>query len=521
MPRFPALRSWAPPLACALLAVVLFEWQPPRHVSAILVIAAYLGICLLVWHRHRRNTPAKAQPGTDTLLVAYASQGGHARELAERSVSQLRDAGLEVESRALNRIDATTLATQRRMLFIVSTYGEGEAPDNAAHFERRLSNMNSGLPTLEYALLALGDRQYTRFCGFGRRLDARLRQLGAQPLFDSLEVDRSDAGALRHWQHQLGHLSGRSDFVDWQPAPYRPWRLDSRQLLNPGSAGAAIYQLTLYPTDSTPPWRAGDIAEIGPRHAEASVAQRLRHAGFDPAQPVEGGQTLAAMLASKRLPPASDGLNDLDIEALLALPQLPHREYSIASIPEEGRIQLLVRETRHADGQLGLGSGWLCRHAVPGDPIDLRIRSNPGFHGPEPQRPMILIGNGTGLAGLRAHLRERAATPGSRNWLLFGERNAAHDQLLHDELHGWLQSGHLQRLDLAFSRDQAEKIYVQHVLRDAADELRQWIDEGAAVYVCGSLEGMGHEVQQILAGVLGAGQLQALRDEGRYRRDLY
>jgi sulfite reductase (NADPH) flavoprotein alpha-component len=504
-----------------LLAVLLLNWQPAREVSALLIVTAYLGVCLLIWSRQRRDAPVTTQPGADSLLIAYASQGGQARELAVRSAEQLRAAGIVAELRPLNALDPAALAERRRALFIVSTYGEGEAPDNAAHFERRLSHADSDLSSLEFALLALGDLQYRHFCGFGRRLDAKLRQLGAQPLFDRLEVDRADAGTLRHWQHQLGHLSGHSDFSDWQPAPYQPWRLDARRLLNPGSLGAPIYQLTLCPAEPMPQWRAGDIAEIGPRHQSAEVERLLKQAGLDPEQVVASGQTLAAALGSRRLPSAPTDLRGLDIDALLALPPLPHREYSIASTPAEGRIELLVREARHADGRLGLGSGWLCHHATLGGDVDLRVRSNPGFHGPEPQVPMILIGNGTGLAGLRAHLRERAAAPASRNWLLFGERSAAHDQLLHDELQGWLASGHLQRLDLAFSRDQAQKIYVQHLLRDAADDLRQWIAEGASLYVCGSLEGMGREVQQILCGVLGEGQLRALAEQGRYRRDLY
>src|SRR5690606_31547735 len=151
----------------------------------------------------------------------------------------------------------------------------------------------------------------------------------------------------------------------------------------------------------------------------------------------------------------------------------------------------------------------------------LRIRSNPNFHGPAHSTPMILIGNGTGLAGLRAHLRERAAVPGSRNWLLFGERNQSIDYFFQQEIEHWLRTGHLQRLDLAFSRDQLEKRYVQHALRDAADELRRWIDAGAALYVCGSLEGMGRDVQQILVGLLGEARLDELSEQGRYRRDLY
>jgi len=85
----------------------------------------------------------------------------------------------------------------------------------------------------------------------------------------------------------------------------------------------------------------------------------------------------------------------------------------------------------------------------------------------------------------------------------------------------WRESGHLQRLDLAFSRDQPEKRYVQHALRDAADELRCWVGQGAAIYVCGSLEGMGQEVQQILLGLLGQTRLEQLTEQGRYRRDLY
>ncbi|MCQ4331656.1 sulfite reductase subunit alpha [Stutzerimonas stutzeri] len=522
MVRNTVLLRYAPLLACLSLAAGLFWWQPPRSVSALLVVMAYAGICLHLWRNHRTRTqPTHSALAPDMLLIGYASQGGQARELAERSAEQLRDAGVKVDVRRLNTLHLTTLSKSRRALFILSTYGEGEAPDNAARFEQRLLRESLDLSSLEFALLALGDQHYTHFCGFARRIDSRLRALGALPLFDRLEADRADPGTLRHWQHQLAHLCGRSDFTDWQPAPYRPWRLLSRTLLNPGSQGAPVFQLTLCPEGEMPYWQAGDIAEVGPRHAQSDMQHLLRQLGLDPSHPVENKQSLAAALASRRLPPEPSALSGCTLETLLALPRLPHREYSIASIPAEGHVQLLVREARYPDGRLGLGSGWLCQHAAPGSLIDLRIRSNPGFHGTDPQRPMILIGNGTGLAGLRAHLHERAAIPGSRNWLMFGERSAAHDQLLRDELDGWVQSGHLQRIDLAFSRDQAEKVYVQHLLRDAADELRQWINEGAALYVCGSLEGMGRDVQKFLAGMLGEAVLQDLTDQGRYRRDLY
>ena len=134
---------------------------------------------------------------------------------------------------------------------------------------------------------------------------------------------------------------------------------------------------------------------------------------------------------------------------------------------------------------------------------------------------MILIGNGTGLAGLRSLLKARIAQGEQRNWLLFGERNAAHDFHCGDELKGWLARGDLARMDLAFSRDQAEKIYVQDRLREAADELHRWLADGAVIYICGSLEGMAAGVDETLKALIGKEGVQALIEQGRYRRDVY
>lgn len=514
-PLFALLRGW-PLLCCIVIATGLLWWQPAREISAVVVATLYLALSLYCWRGRLRRRPAAA--GRTQMLVAYASQGGQAQDFAERSAQQLRAAGVETLLLPLNALEPNDLPAPRA-LFVVSTYGEGEAPDNAARFERRLAMGGALSQPLEYAVLAFGDRQYRDFCAFGRRLDERLRQLGGMPLFDRLEADRADPGVLRHWQHQLAHLSGESNFSDWLPAPYQPWRLTGRHCLNPGSSGAPVQLLTLAPPSEQTSWRAGDIVEVGPRHAPARIEALLHDVGLDP-HALFDGQNLAAQLSRRHLPATGD-LHGFDAEALLALPPLPHREYSIASIPADGAVQLVVREAFQADGTPGLGSGWLCRYAAIGEEIELRIRSNPSFHGPDAATPLILIGNGTGIAGLRAHLRERAAKTGSRNWLLFGERNAAHDFLFQDELAQWRESGHLQRLDLAFSRDQTNKRYVQHALRDAADELRRWVAQGAAIHVCGSLDGMGQEVQQILLGLLGQAQLEQLSEQGRYRRDLY
>ncbi|MNV75292.1 Sulfite reductase [NADPH] flavoprotein alpha-component [compost metagenome] len=176
---------------------------------------------------------------------------------------------------------------------------------------------------------------------------------------------------------------------------------------------------------------------------------------------------------------------------------------------------------RGADGGLGLGSGWLTHIAHTGDEIDLRVRANRNFHAPADCRPMILVGNGTGLAGLRALIKARRAAGHRRNWLVFGERNAAHDWFCQEEIAAWTSDGTLERVDAVFSRDQPERRYVQHHLREQADAVRAWADAGAAIYVCGSLQGMAGGVDAALQDILGDERLQAMQHAGRYRRDVY
>lgn len=512
----PLFQRYWPVLACLALAAALLWLQPPRQLSAGLAVLAWLGICAL------SRQPRGARPEGDSLWIAYASQGGQAREIAERSAAQLREAGIDTQALPLDALTPERLARRQRLLLVASTYGAGEAPDHAARFLRRLDSADLDLGRLDYALLALGDRQYPQFCAFARSLDGQLQRLGARPLFDRLEADRGDPAVLRQWQQQLGLLAGKQDFADWQPPAYQAWPLLTRHCLNPGSQGRPAFRLSLLPPADAPAWQAGDIAEIGPCQPPERVAALLQTLHLDGRQTMADGQALAWHLARRQLPADLAPLQGLDSEALLRhLPRLPQRDYSIASLPTDGALELLVRLQQDAAGHLGLGSGWLCRHAPPGAAVDLRIRANPAFRLPADSGPLILIGNGTGLAGLRAHLRERQQLGQHGHWLLFGERNAAYDLFFANELRAWQRSGHLARLDLAFSRDQVQPIYVQHLLRDAADELRSWIGRGASLLVCGSLEGMGEEVDALLHGLLGARQVQALREAGRYRRDLY
>ncbi len=458
-------------------------------------------------------------------LVGFASQSGFAERLAWQAAGQLQAAGVPVQVRPLAQLDGERLRATRRALFVVSTFGDGEAPDVARGFERQVLRQALALPDLGYALLALGDRQYARFCGFSRRLEQWLAAQGAQPLFPAVEVDNADPHALAQWQRQLADVTGVSAVpVDLQPPPARAWPLRGRTLLNPGSEGAPVWRIDLQPPAEAH-WHAGDILEVQPCHPEPEVRAWLAAHAL----PADAGvhdeeddrplwQALARRELPEQVPPATVRL---DLQGWLErLPRLPDREYSIASVPEDGVLQLVVRLARRADGRAGLGSGWLALHAPAGGAVQARVRANPGFRRHD-DAPLLLIGNGTGIAGLRSLLREAELAGSHGHWLLFGERRAAHDHLLAGELAAWQACGHLRRVDLAFSRDQPHKVYVQDRLREAGDEVRAWIARGAGVHVCGSLDGMARGVDQALREILGEAALDALAAAGRYRRDVY
>ena len=497
-----------------------------RLLAASAVLAAYAAFCgVIAWRAARRRRPATttaAMPGASPVLVAYASQTGFAEELAQRTAAVLQAGAVPVHVSDVDSLDAKALSSARRALFLVSTTGEGDAPDSAARFVRQVMGGAATLKGLDYGLLALGDRSYVRYCDFGRRLDGWLQAQGATPLFSRIEVDGGATDALHRWQTHVegiaGTAQGRASFAI-EPE-FAPWRLVERRILNPNGLGGPVFRLAFEPLAGQPTWRAGDIAVLAPRNPPRAVQALLATLGFNGEAPAEGG-ALSAALATRQLPSDASALSGQSAATLLEqLTRLPRREYSIASVPEDGRLELLVRQVRNEAGGLGIGSGWLTTHVPIGGEVALRLRSNQAFRAPEQDMPMIFIGNGTGIAGLRAHLHARLRAGHRQNWLLFGERSRASDFLCGEEIEGWLAAGGLARLDLAFSRDEPRR-YVQDALRDETPMLRRWVDAGAVILVCGSLQGMAPGVHAVLQEALGTDTLTELAAQGRYRRDVY
>ncbi|MCP8891520.1 PepSY domain-containing protein [Sphingomonas faeni] len=467
------------------------------------------GLLLYLARRRNKRALAAVTPSGQTedgtgVLVVHASQTGTAERLARLSAAAFPQATV----RAMAAVSPADMRAAGTVLFVVATYGEGDPPDPARAFERSVMATPADLSDVDYAVLALGDREYADFCSFGHRVDAWLHAGGARRLFDLIELDGDDTDGERHWQQQLHAIGADTEQPDWQPAAYAPGPLVERTLVNPGSPGAPVYRVVLAaPADTD--WAPGAIAEIQPRHDPARIDRAL--AACD----ATDDAALRDALATAILP--EDGTVDPT-----ALKPLPHRDYSVASIAASGVVELLVRQCPAADGGLGIGSGWLTKIAAIGDPIPVRIRANPGFAAPEdPATPLVLIGNGTGLAGLMAHLRDRAQTGGGPAWLLYGERSAGHDRPFADELGVLLGRGTLARIDRAFSRDAGCGRYVQHLLFENASGIVEWADRGAAFYVCGSLAGMASAVDAALRAILGDDRVETMIATSSYRRDIY
>lgn len=441
------------------------------------MIAAALALLTLIFRQLRRAPaalpPARRQRPDKAVFVIWAGDESEAGPIATRTAQSLRSAGVPARLVAITDLSDRAFHFANALLFVISSRNGGQSIDEAEFFLQRELPSIAGLP---YAVLSLTNVQPDPNEDYGSRLDRRLRLLGAMPLSDSIEAVKGDTAVIRRWQQILPLVGGSRDEADWAAPDYTPWRLISRERINPGSNGSPIFHIRLEPEEDLPHWDAGAIVEIYPGPAEDAIGTS-------------------------------------------ATPSLPHRQYSIASLPADGGIEMVVRERHTASGQLGLGSSWMCEIAQPGQRIALRLRENPGFAAPPDEVPMILIGNGSGIAGLRAHIKARPA--GTRNWLIFGERNSAHDCLMGSEIAHWVATGHLERCDLIFSRDGPEKRYVCHHIAENEGSFLDWVLAGAAIFVCGNLHGMATDVDAELSRILGRDVLDAMIADGRYRRDVY
>ncbi|MEO0772583.1 MAG: flavodoxin domain-containing protein [Pseudomonadota bacterium] len=533
------------------------------------------------------SASAQDAPLTE-MSVLYGSQSGNCEALSKDIRKFAGTQGFEAKVSVLDDITPADLAGMEHVTIVVSTFGEGEPPDNAARFFKALMAEDCApLPaTLNYAVCGLGDTSYADFNKCAEDIDMRLAELGATRAADLVKCDLDFDDDFAGWKTAVfnsdpfqaaASAGAAAPVVEADPAPafdknhpFMASLITADRLSDEGSAKCVNHiELSLAGGGVDLEYGAGDALGVWPVNCPGDVAALLAAAGLTGRETVKlksGPARLLAALSTKldiaTVTPTTldvlgveapgEGVQVLDlvlqkgaVEAQTlasALRPLQPRLYSISSSPKAhpGEVHLTVGEVHYNLNDRackGVASTHLGARLAPGGMLGVYVQKSPHFHPPaDDTKPLIMIGPGTGIAPFRAFLEEREARGASgKNWLFFGDQHEARDYLYRDQIEAWHASGLLTNLSLAWSRDGAEKVYVQTLLEENAYEVFAWLEEGAAVYICGDASRMAADVEaallRIIAGGLGCdadgaqdgaqAYLAALASDHRYQRDVY
>jgi len=524
---------------------------------------------------------------TDEIVVLYGSHSGNSEFIAKEAQKYLKKNGFSATACDMAKYEFRRLTNEKSVLIVVSTQGEGDPPDPARKFYKNLFAENAPLLTnLQFAVCALGDSSYEHFCKTGKDIDRRLGELGAIRFHQRVDCDVEFHQAASGWVSEvLGKYSGTTDSAPVQINTENLHRLyptivKEKFRLNEGSL-SETYHIALTVHDPDFHYQPGDTVGIFPENQIELTNQILKLLNVSPEKAIlfenrlvplrellteqfeltaiskkllENYHTLTQNRELEKLLADEKKLQDyirchdvLDVivkfpfsgnpEDLIAvLRKLQPRYYSIASSQRKhpGEVHLIVKLVQsEQNGRIRLGacSSYLNRWIEVGQKMNVQLIPNKQFRMQTGETPMIMIAAGTGIAPFRAFLEEQEnrAFPG-KGWLIFGEKHQNFDFFYQKEWKYWLENNQLNRLDVAFSRDQAEKIYVQHKIMEQANEFYQWLNRGAHVYVCGSVA-MGNEVRQAIYRTIqtagGKTEKEAnlywenLVNENRIHQDLY
>jgi sulfite reductase (NADPH) flavoprotein alpha-component len=497
--------------------------------------------------------PAAPARPAEPLTIVYASESGNSEKLAGDIAKAARKNGLKPNVIDMADLDLAALTSAKKLVFIVATWGEGDPPARAVRAYNEL--MGEGAPRLdgvEFGVLALGDTAYAEFCAIGRKIDERLAALGGKRVVDRVDCDLDFAEPAARWIGDAvkvltpPNAGGRVIEVDFGGKPAAPASTDIVEAeitehvdLNSSRSDKETIHLALSFENGAPAYQPGDSLDLYPENDPDYVDELLKVAGLTGDEKLRndfiksrdvttlslktveayaektGHHYVKALIADGQAREwiAGRQLIDLiatfpialDAEKLRALTRpLAPRAYSIASsrreVGDEAHLLIsAVRYESHGRARKGVASNYVAERLKKGGRVRVKLKPNKHFALPAPDRDVIMVGPGTGVAPFRAFVQERRATEASgRSWLFFGDRTFTHDFLYQLDWQDALKDGALTRMDVAFSRDTPEKIYVQHKLWDRRSELVGWLDGGAYFYVCGDAKAMAKDVRAAL-----------------------
>ncbi|MBN9380152.1 MAG: flavodoxin domain-containing protein [Chitinophagaceae bacterium] len=520
---------------------------------------------------------APAKPAVSKITITYGTETGNSKKLATDFAAKAKKKGINAKVVGLEQYRLTDLPKEEYFFTVISTQGDGEPPASAKKFYDHIHKESAQLAQLKYSVLALGDTSYPLFCKAGEDVDQQLQRMGGQRIVSLQKCDTDYEIEAGNWFDQvLQKLLSSTAPAAGIPA-VAPRKTTGKKIyagtilsnvnLNDIGSGKQTYHLEIA---AQADYQPGDSIGITPENPREIVEAILSLTGIDPGRKIafrdeelpvadllrkklnivflpERVVKKYAALVRQDIPETKIGLLDLlkiypvrdaaqfqEVVGILE-PNAP-RLYSISSSPEahSGEVHITVaKDTFVVNGETKHG---LCSDALsqlsPDQPLEFYVHRNAQFKLPEQDKDVIMIGPGTGIAPFRSFLAERDATgAGGRNWLFFGDQHFTTDFLYQTEIQSWIETGVLTRINTAFSRDQQEKVYVQHKMHRHAAELFDWLEAGAYVYICGAKEPMSIDVENALLTIIqhqgkkNAAQAESYLDElkeaGRYVKDVY
>jgi len=530
--------------------------------------------------------PAAAPRAAEPLTIVYATESGNSEKLAGDMAKSARKLGFKPAVVDMADLELASLTKAKRLVVIAATWGEGEPPGRAARVYNEL--MGEGAPRLdgvEFGVLALGDTAYAEFCAIGKKIDERLEALGGKRVADRVDCDLDFAAPAAQWVDgtlkalapaDLGKAKVISvDFGGKQTASPNTDIVEAEVTehvnLNSSRSAKETIHLALGFDNGAPAYEPGASLDLYPENDPAYVDELLTLAGVhDDALRQEfitsrdvttlsvktietyaastGHQYVKQLIADGHARDWTNGRQlidlfgtfpiSLDAERLRALTRpLAPRAYSIASsrkdVGDEAHLLVsAVRYASHGRDRRGVASNFVAERLKKGGRIRVKLKPNKHFGLPAGDRDIIMVGPGTGVAPFRAFVQERRAVGATgKNWLFFGDRSYTHDFLYQLDWQDALTDGALTRMDLAFSRDRPDKVYVQHRIWERRKDLVDWLENGANFYVCGDAKSMAKDVRAMLVNAYadvktlsadGAEQaVAALERDKRYLQDVY